>query len=60
VRTSALEHTTVTDASANDVLRGTLDLMVLKTLSLEPMHVTQPASHDGVTAVFVTETSWTD
>jgi transcriptional regulator len=27
----------VTDSS-NDVLRGTLDLLILKTLSLEPMH----------------------
>lgn len=26
------------DPSSNDVLRGTLDLLILKTLSLEPMH----------------------
>ena len=25
-------------SSSNDVLRGTLDLLILKTLSLEPMH----------------------
>lgn len=28
----------MTDPSAQDVLRGTLDLLILKTLSLEPMH----------------------
>jgi len=28
----------MTEASGNDVLRGTLDLLILKTLSLEPMH----------------------
>lgn len=28
----------MTPPSANDVLRGTLDLLVLKTLALEPMH----------------------
>ena len=28
----------MTDSSGNDVLRGTLDLLVLKTLSIEPMH----------------------
>ncbi|MGD2067424.1 MAG: PadR family transcriptional regulator [Gemmatimonadota bacterium] len=28
----------MTDSSGSDVLRGTLDLLVLKTLSLEPMH----------------------
>lgn len=28
----------MTDSSSNDVLRGTLDLIILKTLSLEPMH----------------------
>ena len=26
------------DAPSNDVLRGTLDLLILKTLSMEPMH----------------------
>lgn len=26
------------ESSSNDVLRGTLDLLILKTLSLEPMH----------------------
>jgi PadR family transcriptional regulator PadR len=26
------------ESSGNDVLRGTLDLLILKTLSLEPMH----------------------
>lgn len=26
------------DSPSNDVLRGTLDLLILKTLSLEPMH----------------------
>jgi PadR family transcriptional regulator, regulatory protein PadR len=26
------------DMAGNDVLRGTLDLLILKTLSLEPMH----------------------
>jgi PadR family transcriptional regulator, regulatory protein PadR len=28
----------MTDPAGNDVLRGTLDLLILKTLSLEPMH----------------------
>jgi transcriptional regulator len=28
----------VSQSSQNDVLRGTLDLLVLKTLALEPMH----------------------
>lgn len=28
----------MTDSPSNDVLRGTLDLLILKTLSLEPMH----------------------
>jgi transcriptional regulator len=28
----------MTDPPSSDVLRGTLDLLVLKTLSLEPMH----------------------
>jgi transcriptional regulator len=28
----------VADPPSNDVLRGTLDLLILKTLSLEPMH----------------------
>lgn len=28
----------MTDTSAQDVLRGTLDLLILKTLSLGPMH----------------------
>jgi transcriptional regulator len=28
----------MTDSPATDVLRGTLDLLILKTLSLEPMH----------------------
>jgi PadR family transcriptional regulator PadR len=28
----------MTDTGASDVLRGTLDLLILKTLTLEPMH----------------------
>jgi PadR family transcriptional regulator, regulatory protein PadR len=28
----------MTDGTGSDVLRGTLDLLILKTLSLEPMH----------------------
>ena len=28
----------MTDQAGSDVLRGTLDLLILKTLSLEPMH----------------------
>ena len=28
----------MTDSTGNDVLRGTLDLLILKTLSLDPMH----------------------
>lgn len=30
--------TSQSSSSSNDVLRGTLDLLILKTLSLEPMH----------------------
>lgn len=30
--------TSITAATPNDVVRGTLDLLILKTLSLEPMH----------------------
>src|SRR6476620_3704858 len=33
-----LDRTTVTIRAQNDALRGSLDLLVLKTLSLTPMH----------------------
>jgi hypothetical protein len=39
----------------SDLLQGTLELMVLKTLSVEPMHgwgITQPTRHVSARATF--------